>query len=178
MSSYLEAYGAAEQQRAHRLHLLKNSSIVLACLLVVGVILYAIFKNYGQERQAKTFVSLLAAHDYPNAYKMWGCTDAHPCPEYPLAKFLEDWGPKSAHADQSSASIKFFSGSDSCGSGVVVRIDYTGSVETVPVWVERDTGTISFSPWPECPGRHLHVGAFLLSVVGRLGASLKSLLGS
>jgi hypothetical protein len=163
MSGYLEAYGAAEQQRANRLHLLKNSSIVLACLLVVGLILYAIFKNYSQERQAKTFVGLLVAHDYPNAYKMWGCTDSHPCTGYPFAKFMEDWGPQSAHADQASASIGL---SQSCGSGAVIRIDYKGSEEAVPLWVERDTGTISFAPWPECPGRHLHLGAMLKSLFG------------
>ena len=96
MSGYLEAYGAAEQQRANRLHLLKNASIILACVVVVGLILYGTFKNYSQEHKAKTFVALLSAHDYKAAYAMWGCTDSHPCTEYPFDKFMEDWGPKSA----------------------------------------------------------------------------------
>jgi len=163
MSSYLEAYGAAEQQRARRLHLLKNVSIAVACLLVAGLVLYAIFKNYGQERQAKSFVGLLAAHDYQGAYRMWGCTEAHPCTEYPFSKFLEDWGPQSAHADQASAHIGL---SQSCGAGVVIRIDYKGSEEAFQLRGERQSGTISFAPWPECPGRHLRLGAWFKSLFG------------
>ncbi|HUA20258.1 MAG TPA: hypothetical protein VMU80_20600 [Bryobacteraceae bacterium] len=163
MSGYLEAYGAAEQKRANRLHLVKNVSMILACVLVVGLILYGIFKNYGEEHQAKTFVAVLAAHDYKAAYAMWGCTDSHPCTEYPFNKFMDDWGPKSAHADEASAHIGL---SQSCGSGVVIRLDYKGSEEAVPLWVERDTGTISFAPYPECPGRHLHLGAWFKSLFG------------
>jgi hypothetical protein len=40
MSSYLEAYGAAEQQRARIIGIIKISSIVLACALVAGLIFY------------------------------------------------------------------------------------------------------------------------------------------
>jgi len=164
MSSYLEAYGAAEEHRARRVRLLKNSSITLACLVVVGLILYGIFKNYGEEQQAKSFVALLRAQDYQHAYAMWGCSEAHPCPNYPLGKFMEDWGPKSSHADQSSAHIGV---SQSCGSGVVIRLDYQGSQEPVPLWIERSSKVVSFSPWPECPGRHLHIGAWLRSLFNK-----------
>jgi len=163
MSSYLEAYGAAEQKHARNLHILKNVSIVVACLLVIGLILYSIFQNYFQERTAKTFVALLASHDYAAAYKLWGCTDSHPCTEYPFTKFMDDWGPKSAHANQASAHIGL---SQRCGSGVVIRIDYQGSEEAVPLWVERESGTISFAPYAECPGRHLHLGAWFKSLFG------------
>jgi hypothetical protein len=161
MSSYLEAYGAAEQQRARILGIVKISSIVLGCALVVGLILYGVFKNHGEEQRAKTFLGLLSAHKYSDAYAMWGCTDSHPCPDYPFAKFQEDWGPKSEHADQSVAHIGL---SQSCGSGVVIRLDYKASQEPVALWVERDSGTLSFAPYPECPGRHLHFGAWLKSV--------------
>jgi hypothetical protein len=91
---------------------------------------------------------------------MWGCNETHPCPQYTFPKFLEDWGPKSEHAGNPTASIGL---SQSCGSGVVIRLDYKGS-ESVPLWVERDTGVISFAPWPECPGRHLHFGTWLKSL--------------
>jgi hypothetical protein len=164
MSSYLEAYGAAEQRRAQRIGWIKNSSIVVGCLLVVGLILFVVFKNHAEEQQAKTFLSLLDAHNYQGAYRMWGCTDTHPCPAYPFPKFMEDWGPKSEHASEATAHIGL---SQTCGSGVLIRLDYKGSEEPVPLWVERDSGTISFAPWPECPGRHLHFGAWLKSVFGR-----------
>ncbi len=164
MSSYLEAYGAAEQHRARILGIIKTSSIILGCALVVGLALWGVFKNHAQEQRAKSFLGLLSAHNYPAAYTMWGCTDTHPCPEYPFTKFQEDWGPKSEHSNDSVAHIGL---SQSCGSGVVIRLDYTAAQEPVSLWVERETGTISFAPWPECPGRHLHFGAWLKSVFGR-----------
>jgi len=163
MSSYLEAYGAAEQRRARIMAVVKTSSIVLACALVAGLILYGVFKNYGQERRAKTFLALLNAQNYPAAYLMWGCTESHPCPDYTFAKFQEDWGPKSEHANDTAAHIGL---SQSCGSGVVIRVDYKANTEPVSLWVERDTGILSFAPWPECPGRHLHFGTWLKSVFG------------
>src|SRR6202451_2904209 len=156
MSSYLEAYGAAEQQRARTFRIVKISSIILACLLVTGLVFYAVFKNHGEEQRAKTFLALLNARNYAAAYTMWGCTDSNPCPAYPFTKFQEDWGPKSEHANESAAHIGL---SPSCGSGVVIRLDYPAAEEPVSLWVERDNGTISFAPWPECPGRHLHFGA-------------------
>jgi hypothetical protein len=163
MASYLEAYGAAEQHRARVIGLLKKCSIALAVVLVAGLILYAIFKNHAEERQAKNFLELLAARNYSAAYTLWGCTETHPCPQYTFPKFLEDWGPQSAHAsDPAAASIGL---SQSCGSGVVIRLDYKGA-ESASLWVEHDTGTISFAPWPECPGRHLHFGAWLKSLFG------------
>ena len=162
--SYLEAYGAAEAQRENRVRLVKNGAIALAAVLVVGLILYGIFKNHGEEQQAKAFVSLLRAQDYQGAYRLWGCTDTQPCPDYSFPKFMEDWGVTSAHADQSSAQIGLSQG---CGSGVLIRLDYKGTEEPVSLWVESDTKVISFAPWAECPGRHLHLGAWLRSLFGR-----------
>ena len=164
MSGYLEAYGAAEEQRAKRIHLIKTASIVIVSVIVVALIVYAIFKNHSHEQQARTFVGLLQAHSYQEAYKLWDCSDAHPCPDYPFNKFMEDWGPKSAHPDQSTAQIGL---SQSCGSGVVIRLDYKGSVEPVTLEIERATNIISFAPWAECPGRHLHIGTWLRSLFNR-----------
>jgi len=163
MSGYLEAYGAAEEQRAKRILWIKNGSIALAAVLAAGLILYAVFKNRSEERQANAFVAFLRAHDYQSAYRLWGCTDSHPCGDYPYTKFMDDWGPQSPHADQASAHIGL---SQSCGSGVVVRIDYKGSEEPVPLWVERDSKIVSFAPYSECPGRHLHLGEWLRSLFG------------
>jgi hypothetical protein len=164
MSSYLEAYGAAEQHRARVIGIIKISSIILAGVLVVGLILYGVFKNHGEEQRARSFLGLLDAHNYQAAYAMWGCTDSHPCPEYTFAKFQEDWGPKSQHANEA---VPHIGRPESCGSGVVILLDYKKPVDTVSLWVEHDTGVLSFAPWPECPGtRHLHFGAWLKSVFG------------
>ena len=160
---YLEAYGAAEEKRARTIRLVKISAIVLVAVLAVGTLLYAVFKNYSQEQRVKSFLSLLQNHHYPEAYQLWGCSEAQPCRNYKYDKFLDDWGPKSLHADQSSAQIAV---SQSCGTGVLLRVDYKNA-EPMPLWVERDTNIVSFAPWPECPGRHLHVGAWLRSLFGR-----------
>jgi hypothetical protein len=164
MASYLEAYGASEELRARRIRLIKISSVVLVFALIGSVTLYALLKNRSEEEQAKLFVHLLNDHNYSEAYKLWGCSSAQPCPNYPESKFLEDWGPHSPHADESSAEVGL---SQSCGSGVIIRLDYPGSEEPVPLWVERASKVISFSPQPECPGRHLHVGAWLRSIFKR-----------
>jgi hypothetical protein len=167
MAGYLEAYGAAEQHRARILGIVKYCSIALAVVLVAGLILFALFRNHSEERQAETFLGLLQTHNYSAAYAMWGCTETHPCTEYPFNKFLDDWGPKSTHAnDPAAASIGL---SQSCGSGVVIRLDYKHPQDIVPLWVERDSRVISFAPWPECPGRHVHFGAWLKSVFGGSG---------
>ena len=164
MSGYLETYAASEQHRARVFKIVKVVSIILACALVAGLILFGIFRNYSEEQRTKTFLSLLNGHNDTAAYAMWGCTEAHPCPEYPFSKFEEDWGPVSGHANEKVAHIGL---AQSCGSGVLIRVDYTGSEEPVSLYIDRDSGTISFAPWPECPGRHLHFRAWLKSLFGR-----------
>lgn len=166
MSSYLEAYGAAEEHRSQRIKLVRNVSIVVAALAVIGLILFFTFRNHSEEQQVKTFIQLLQSRNYAQAYQLWGCTESHPCADYSFQKFQEDWGPASAHADESSARLAMV---QSCGSGVVIRLDYSKpSEEAVPLWVERNTQVISFAPWAECPGtKHLRIGAFLRSLFGK-----------
>src|SRR5271157_146896 len=157
---YLEAYGAAEEKRARTVRLVKTSAIVFVAVLAVGSILYATFQNYSEEQRVKSFLSLLRNHRYPEAYQLWGCSESHPCRDYKYDKFLADWGPQSAHADQSSARIEV---SHSCGSGVLLRLDYKNA-EPMPLWVEKDTGVLSYAPSQACPGPHLHIGAWLRSL--------------
>ncbi|HMD48751.1 MAG TPA: hypothetical protein VKG79_06625 [Bryobacteraceae bacterium] len=165
MSSYLEAYGASEEHRSQKVRTIRNITLGLVAALILGLILFFVFRNFSQEQQVKKFVKLLQARDYAGAYALWGCSETHPCPEYSFAKFQEDWGPKSAHADESTAHIAL---TQACGSGVVVRLDYKGSEEAVPLFVERSTDVISFAPWAECPGtRHWHVGEFFRSLFGK-----------
>jgi hypothetical protein len=159
---YLEAYGAAEEKHARSIRLIKTSAILLAAVLVVGGLLYAFFVNHSEEQRVKTFIGLLKDHRYPDAYLLWGCSQTQPCPNYKYDKFLEDWGEKSPHADQAGAHIAL---AQSCGTGVLLVVDYPHA-EAAQLWVERDSKTIGYAPWTECPGRHLHVGAWLKSVFG------------
>ena len=144
MSSYLEAYGAAEQQRARTFRIVKISSIILACLLVTGLVFYAVFKNHGEEQRAKTFLGLLDARNYAAAYAMWGCTDAKPCAGYSMDAFMQDWGPQKGDP----ASYRIIR-SKSCGSGVILNVDFGNELNIL--WVQRNDLVIGFSPFPGCP---------------------------
>ena len=155
MPGYLEGYGAGEEQRET---LIKRIAIVALAVLIVGISLFAFFRNYSQERTVKQFLTLLRSKDYQGAYAMWHASAR----DYPFDKFMEDWGPKSTHPNPDAFRL---TNADACGSGVLLQVDYTGA-DAVSLWVERDTGAISFAPWPECPGRHWHVLGFLKSLFG------------
>ena len=102
MAGYLDHYGEVHEQRAKRTKLL--AAIVLIALFGGGG-LYLALRNYRQKAQVKQFVELLQKSDYTAAYRLWGCTDAKPCPDYPFTKFMEDWGPKSKYAQIASFDI-------------------------------------------------------------------------
>ena len=160
MSSYLEAYGSSEEQKAKRAKLVKLGILLLLVLVMVAAFGYVFFKNHSEEQRVKEFLEDLRKQDFQAAYRMWGCTESTPCRDYAFPKFMDDWGPKGSHADIGSAHIGM---SQSCGTGVILRVDYKGA-EAVPLWVERRTRVVSFAPWPECPGKHLHIGTFLRSL--------------
>ena len=144
MAGYLDQYGAGDERREK---IIKRVAISLAALVVIGGILTFTFYNYRQERQVKRFFALLAAQDYKSAYALWGCTDAHPCRDYNMAKFMQDWGPPSGRGDMGIFRI---AKSRSCGSGVILTVDF-GSNQEEKLWVERGDLTIGFSPFPGCP---------------------------
>ena len=59
----------------------------------------------------------------------------------PRSSSLRIGGRAGAHADESGAEIGL---SQSCGSGVIVRLDYPGSEEPVPLWIERSSKVTAF----------------------------------
>lgn len=165
MASYLEKYGALEEHRARRNRIIKISVIAVVCAVIVGLVLYALFKNFSQEQTVKAFVQHLANHEYQDAYRMFGCTEATPCRDYSFPKFMEDWGPNSGHGNAAGAKIAT---SQSCGNGVFIRLDFP-SGEPMKLLVERNTNIISFAPsdWIECPGKHWRIGTFLRGLFNR-----------
>ena len=144
MAGYLEQYGAGDERR---IRIIKTIVISLLSIAVIGGILFFLFHNYREERQVKQFFASLASHDYKAAYALFGCTDVRPCPQYPAEKFMEDWGPGSGRSDLSNFRI---SKSRSCGSGVIMTVDF-GRNHQDKLWVERQDMSIGFSPFPGCP---------------------------
>lgn len=141
MAGYLDRYGAGEERREN---IVKRALIALAVLIVVGAPLLYIFHNIRQERQLKQFFALLAAHDYKSAYALWGCTDAKPCPGYSMTTFMQDWGP-----DKGDPTTYKITRSKSCGSGVILNVDFGNDRDIL--WVQRNNLVIGFSPFPGCP---------------------------
>jgi hypothetical protein len=147
MAGYLEQYGAGEEQRQRRAKIVKIVAITLVAVVLIGGALFFNFHNYREERQVKQFLSRLDSRDYKAAYALFGCTDASPCRYYPFDKFMEDWGPASGHSGLAAARI---TRSRSCGSGVLLTVDY-GQSRQEKLWVERRDMSIGFPPVQGCP---------------------------
>jgi hypothetical protein len=143
MSGYLDQYGAGEEKR---IRIIKTLVISVVALIVVGGTLLFVFHNYRQEHQVKHFFALLESHDYQTAYDLWVRTDSDRR-AYPFSSFMQDWGPQSPHRDVADYRI---SRSRSCGSGVILTVDF-GKSQQEKLWVQRDDLTIGFSPLPGCP---------------------------
>jgi hypothetical protein len=141
MAGYLDHYGAGEERREN---IVKKALIALAVLIAVGAPLLYIFHNVRQEHQLKQFFSLLATRDFKGAYALWGCTDAKPCTGYSMTAFMQDWGP-----DKGDPTKYRITRSKSCGSGVILNVDFGNDRDIL--WVERNDLTIGFSPFPGCP---------------------------
>ena len=141
MAGYLDQYGAGDERLEK---IIKIGAIVVAALILIGGPLLFIFHDIRQENQVKKFVHLLEAHQYKEAYALWGCTDAKPCQGYDMKSFMEDWGP--GKQDLGAFHIER---SRSCGSGVILTVNFGKDQEKL--WVQRDDLTIGFSPLPGCP---------------------------
>jgi len=146
MAGYLEGYGAGEERREKTIRCILLSVLVLLIVAIAG---YFQFRNYREEKQISTFLELLKRQDYKAAYALWGCTDSHPCPQYAFDKFLEDWGPKSPHANIALAKL---AKTKSCDTGIIQFIEFPGNDE-VQLWVERRDKMLGFAPWPVCNPR-------------------------
>jgi len=146
MGSYLEGYGAGEEERARLIKRLLALAGVFGILALGG---YFLFRDYREKRQADHFIELLRARQYEAAYALWGCSKEKPCPDYNFDKFLEDWGPQSPHADLGKMKI---ARTQHCASGIIRTLEWSPS-DKVPLWVNRGDLQLSFAPWPVCDFR-------------------------
>jgi hypothetical protein len=152
MAGYLDEYGVTDAKRERR-----NKQIVIWSLvaLVVGASAFFYFRNWSQERVIDHFFTLLREQKYSDAYKLWETPDSPKF--YPPQKFTEDWGLSGIYKNAGALKILNV---DACNAGVVFWVSYPGA-DDFGLWVERETGIVSFAPWTRCPGRHLRIWEFL-----------------
>lgn len=151
MGSYLQQYGVGEE---HRNRIIKRVVIAGVTALVLFIAGYFFFHNYPEKRIVNGFLTLINAKDYQAAYRDWGCTDQHPCPNYDFKRFLRDWGPESnATTPWQVASV------DGCKSFVTVNVQAHGA-ELQSLAVQRSDHSLGFAPAPECQERQWRWGQF------------------
>jgi len=142
MAGYLDSYGVSDAKRERGVKRVVIAAVAVVLLSVAG---YFFLHDFQEKRQISKFLDLLKDKKYEDAYRLWGCDPAKPCRDYNLQKFLEDWGPKSTHADITVASIRR---SRSCDGGVIQILQFPK--EEVLLYVDRKDRNISFSPFEYC----------------------------
>jgi hypothetical protein len=158
MGSYLQQY-LAEEERRNRI----IKWIIMACILIVvaGIASYLIFHNYPEKQVVKHFLVQVNSRDYETAYRDWGCTTAHPCPNYDYSRFMEDWGPS-----KKTASPWKIASVDGCRTFVTVNVEAEGA-ELQSLAVQRNDHSLGFAPAPECQERKWHWKQFFQRIFGR-----------
>jgi ABC-type lipoprotein release transport system permease subunit len=142
MGAYLEQYGQGEERRNRIIKWIIIGAIAIA---IAMWIVYLLVHNRAEIDKAKRFLAEVNAHQYKQAYVLWGCTPASPCPNYDYSRFLEDWGPQS----KVTAPWKVVS-TDACKTFLTVNVDATGA-QMQSIAVERGSNhEMSFAPAPQC----------------------------
>ncbi|MGA8025863.1 MAG: hypothetical protein WB992_01870 [Bryobacteraceae bacterium] len=161
MGSYLQQYGAGDEERSR---LIKRIVLAVIGALVVAVAAYFFFHNFPEKQIARHFLADINSARYQDAYRDWGCTTQHPCPNYDYGRFLEDWGPpKKVSSPWGIASV------DGCRSFVTINVEARGA-ELQSLAVQRDNHSLGFAPAPECQERQWRWKSFFQRLLGRSGS--------
>ncbi len=145
MATYWEQYAADEQRRAR---LARRVVLVVLIVILASVTSWWLLRNYREKQRVNAFLELIRKGDYRTAYTYWGCSVERPCRDYSYEKFLEDWGPKGLYGDVSAIQRGRTHG---CTDGVI-QILHTRTGD-VWLWIDRDSLTLSYAPWPVCNPR-------------------------
>lgn len=161
MAGYLDQYGAGDERRERMTRWLFIAGGAALGLLLIWWFLFGWDKSEvvrephvarlvqklrhrGQEDEVRQFLNLIRSRQYEAAYRVWG-----PNTDYPFNRFMEDWGPQSERNLSSYDIVR----SRTCGSGVVITIDFQKGPEE-NLWVQKSDRTIGFSPFAGgCPVR-------------------------
>jgi len=132
----------------------------IVALTIIG---YFVLHDYSENQVVKRFIQQLNARNYREAYREWGCTSGHPCPNYDYNRFLEDWGPQ-----KKVASSWKVASTDSCRAFLTVNVQAEGA-ELQSLSVQRNDKSLGFAPAPECQERKWHWKQFFQRILGSGG---------
>jgi hypothetical protein len=144
MAGYLDQYGAGEERRNR---IIIRSVLTVLIVAVVVTLGWYLTLNHHQEGVVKDFVAALKRGDTQGAYRIWGCTSAKPCPDYPYEKFLKDWGPG---PDGPDLAVIGLTDSEACNNAVMLTLRVNPK-RTEQLWLDRTNDRIGFAPFPICP---------------------------
>ena len=141
MGAFFQEYGVEDERRSRTIWRIVYLVLSLLALAIVG---YFLLHDFAEKRVATRFIDQVNAKHFQEAYREWGCTAEHPCPNYDYKRFLQDWGPdKKLGSSWKVASI------DSCKSFVTVNVTAEGA-ELESLSVQRTDKSLGFAPAPEC----------------------------
>jgi hypothetical protein len=144
MGSFFQQYGVEEERRNRAVKAIILSASGLVILAVIG---YFVLHDRSEKQVADRFIEAVNSRRYQDAYREWGCTTEHPCPNYDYNRFLETWRPQK----KADASWKVTS-TDSCQAFLTVNVETQG-VEPQSLAVQRSDKSLGFAPAPECQER-------------------------
>ena len=156
MGSFFQQYGVEEERRNRTVTAIALSLLGIAVLALIG---YYKFHDYSEKQVAKRFLESVNAGRYQDAYREWGCTSEHPCPNYDYNRFLQDW-----KASKSGSPWKI-SSTDSCQAFLTVNVQAEGA-ELQSLSVQRSDKSLGFAPAPECQERKWRWKQFFQRIFG------------
>src|SRR6185437_8020213 len=137
MAGYLDHYGAGEERRNR---IIIRALVAVIAIAIVWTLGWYLFLNHHQESVVENFEAALKRGDTAAAYKLWGCTTAQACPDYPYDKFLKDWGPGPDGPDLNTLRL---TDSEQCNSAVLLTIQVNPKRSEL-LWVQHGNDLISF----------------------------------
>lgn len=120
-----------------------RAPVLFALSAIIIVLLIYRFANFREERLVKRFLEQLRAGNFQQAYQIWG-----PSKGYAYEDFMADWGGNGYYGKIREFKILK---SQTHGSGVIVTVEFSHLKRPVPIWVERRTQTLGFSPIEHLP---------------------------
>ncbi|MBT9331673.1 hypothetical protein [Paracidobacterium acidisoli] len=138
----------APKYNARRAAIIRNVSITLLVVLVVGAVLSWFMWDWPEEHRVNRFFAAVEASDMQKAYGIWNHDDdwqQHPdrYKPYDFTQFQKDWGISSDYGKIHSHRIIM---AKTVGNGVVMGLDINGGKTPIFLRVDHSTKQIGFSP--------------------------------